>query len=113
MDELKKVIGMCPICKQPNTKKHIFTVEESGKIGTPCDSCLKGLVNRDPSVVMCRSCGSIAAYVDPGIAPNGFVFQPGQKYHIPTCRKCANPCHSFDDIEELVGYTKQNKEDDL
>jgi len=108
VEELKKIPGICPICKKPNTP--ILLSGNENKIGTPCSSCLDTLVARKPASIVCRKCGRLAAYMDPGIAANGFIFHPERTYHVPACKNCTPGYNSFDEIDEMIEYSKNHKE---
>lgn len=110
MDNLKRRIGICPICKQSNTKGRVLSTKEANTVGTPCDHCLKGLLQRNPASIVCNKCGNEAAKVDPGVTGNGFIFHPGQVYHVATCTKCSNTPSTFEEVIEMVNYIKNNKE---
>lgn len=94
--EIKKRAGICPVCHQRN---HPLAPNQPGDV---CDECFENL-RHTASPILCNGCNSFAGMVAPGETPDGFKFELGQTYHVPSCKRC-NPLSIKFDIVELKEY---------
>lgn len=98
--EITRIPGKCPRCGKRN---HVFAPDD--KEGTLCDDCLKELMESSATVI-CDNCKKVAAFIKPGVCPNGFEFVKDKVYNCERCASCDK------NIQELVIKQMKKWEED-
>lgn len=102
--EIKKVAGICPVCKNRN---HQLAPDVEGSI---CDKC-QDKIAKTNAFVICKNCHKIAAVVKEGETPTGFIFDAGKFYTTNACVQCS-PIVSkliINELEEFENGQKSSK----
>jgi len=105
----------CPLCKKPNNDIAIVTkntkqdVKRGSLLGEFCKECKVKMEN--VSRLICRSCGQLLAYMEPGITGDGFEIKPKTEYHTKVCDRCV-PGLKSTFIEEIQEYHEQKGKDE-
>lgn len=104
MKKYTKKLGLCPNCNKPNSP---IVPKDSTQRGTACDECI-AKIKVVACEVVCKKCGNVCAYVEPGETTEGFTFEKGSRYHTEHCPKC-DPLKTNIQICELTDFL--NKKD--